>query len=93
LNISEILNFLIVLLKLISIENLKIPTVEAIHDEVNINSLYDSSKINKTVFGEILIENIEDILNHFHMDIESETEKLIESTHGPKFIPLGFKRY
>jgi len=46
--------------------------------------------VNNTAFGELILENIEDILCHFHMNNDSEV--LVENTHGTKHIPLGFKR-
>lgn len=59
-------------------------------DDVTTMSTVDMTTVNNTVFGQFLLDNIEEILMHFHMN--NETETLVDNTHGSKHIPLGFKR-
>ncbi len=89
INISETINFIITLLKLVATE-CRIPTME-LTDDVTTDTKLNISCVNNTIFGEIILENLDDILAHFPMNNEDEST-LIESTHGIKFIPLGFKR-
>lgn len=92
LNISETLNLLITLLKLISIEGLKIPSIE-LEDEVNTDPKINTSPIKNTIFGEYLFMYFEDILQHFKINDENSESTPTMGTYGIKFIPLGIKRY
>jgi hypothetical protein len=83
-NYTEILNVLINVLKLISIEGLKIPSHSLSDDEI-VNS---ENVLNNTILGEIILNKLETIITNF----EKSQNASIEGTFGTTFIPLGSKR-
>ena len=91
-NLAESFNFLNSLLKLASVENLKIPVI-TLHDGVVLTSnKYDEKLIRNTVLGELLLENLNTIFQHFDDDSDNTKAPSIEGTYGSSYKPLGFKR-
>ncbi len=72
-------------------ETFPIPSSE-LKDDVVTDTKLDVNSLKNTPFGELIVENIEGILLKFQMNNENE-DALVDSTHGSKFIPLGFTRY
>jgi hypothetical protein len=79
-NYSEILLILINILKLIQINNLKMPFCD-------ISSILNVS-LEKTELGELLLKNLNLILANFC----TENESLLDGTFGKTYNPLGIRR-
>jgi hypothetical protein len=85
-NYTEILVVIINILKLITIEGLRVPT-NSINDEDIVNS--EGNTLSNTVFGEFILNNMEKILVNFNIN---SSEATLEGTHGVTYYPLGNKK-
>jgi hypothetical protein len=85
-NYTEILVVIINILKLITIEGLKIPT-NSINDEDIVNS--DGNSLSNTTLGEFILNNLEKILVNFNL---FNNDTMLEGTHGITYYPLGNKK-
>jgi hypothetical protein len=85
-NYTEILVVVINILKLITIEGLRIPT-NSINDEDIVNS--EGNTLSNTVLGEFILNNLEKILVNFNIN---NSEATLEGTHGVTYYPLGNKK-
>jgi hypothetical protein len=85
-NYTETLSMLINILKLISIENLKVPTLNIQDDIVNSET---TRVLETTVLADKLLINLPKILINFSI---GQTESPIDGTFGMTFNPLGIRR-
>jgi hypothetical protein len=86
-NYTETLSMLINILKLVSIENLKVPTLNVQDDIVNSET---TRVLESTVLADKLLENLPKILVNFPM---TQNDNQIDGTFGMSFHPLGIRRF
>jgi len=89
LNVTEALYFLISVVKLVIEHNIDTPTPVLV-DEVKTEKVaeYHDYKL-----GDVIKNNLSNILIHFDIEKDIEENKKIEGTYGDTYTPLGFKRY
>jgi hypothetical protein len=88
-NYTEVLILLINILKLISIENLKVPGYVISNEEDIVNSDGNNKTFENTKFGELLLKYLPQVLVNFPMESNAN---VIDGTFGMTFHPLGLRR-
>jgi len=96
-NYKEILILLLNILRFSIMENMKLPSVSynSAEDVVNFSNDEIISKINNTLLGELIVNNLDKIINNFQLEEsvkEAESEYDNDTTYGVKARMLGYKR-
>lgn len=93
-NITHAIGILINLLKLISIENLKMPylSLSIENDTVTTSTSIDKDSFKNEIIGELILENIEGILKHFDIEKDIPKQNKLENSVLTSSVPLGVKR-
>jgi len=68
------------------------PYVHYTEDNVNIVTTDDSKNFKNTVFGELVLSNINNILQHFDISKDIEKTNNLSLSNGKTLIPLGVIR-
>ena len=87
-NITHAIGILINLLKLISIENLKMPylSLSIENDTVTTSTSIDKDSFKNEIIGELILENIEGILKHFDIEKDIPKQNKLENSVDRKSV-------
>lgn len=97
-NYKEILILLLNVLRFSIMENMKLPAISrsSVEDVVNFSNEEIINKVNNTLLGEYIVNNVDKIVKNFEFEEkekEAESEFANDTTYGIKARMLGYKRY